>query len=500
MLNNKKGISLIVLILIAVVVMIITTVTVVLVTNKRSDNINNMGEQVEKTKSNYISIETIEDFEKLLNGTYDLSKNYILMNDLDLKNYCKNNNCKPIGSDSNFGFSGIFDGNNHTISNYSLNVNDENMKNIGLFSKVSMGTIRNLKLNNAQITISAYNTNGTPIGILVGLAENSLIENCTVNGTIKTNGNIDKHFNNIGLLIGEVSTIDELNEGITDKIITTGYNDYHIISKIKNSFTKGIININSNSYINDIGGLIGKTTSSYHNKYGYAIFNSIENCSSNVDITIISTGDKYISSLGGLIGNSSSDYIYQSCSTGNINAENASYVAGFIGTSKTSMVEQCYSTGNVRGGFGSSGFISSYNNATGIELMGVSNSYSTGNVIIATKDSNVLPKGTWDSADCASFIYNADDKIENSYSTGNINFANSDITYGKAFIVKARTKLENNFYNSEILNYVNKDFDYVGLSSSAMLNKKSYTSFDFNNIWGINEGKSSPYLKWQNNN
>lgn len=465
---------------------------VLLKPNLNKNNNTNNG-QLNKVPSDYIAIENITDYEKLLNGTFDLSKNYILMNDLDLGDYCKNNACEPIGINTKDGFTGIFDGNNHTISNYYYNINDEKISNyysdetlygIGLFSKVSMGTIKNLILKNTTIELSNSASYGTPIGLLSGIANNALISNCDVNGTIKTNNNIDDSIYSVGLLVGELNLIKELNNKINDRTVKTGYSDYHIISTIKDTSVSGSINLISNNNISDIGGMIGNTKREYNDKYGYAIFNSIENCKSNVDINISSTGF-LVSSIGGLVGSSSSDYVYQSYSTGNIDAKEASYVAGFIGTSSTSKVEQCYSTGNVVGGSSSAGFIGSYNSAIGVEKMGVTNSYSMGNVT-CTK--------SYDFSPCTLFIDKIGDSINNNYAVGNIINNNTEL---KRFNEYNSNLVETtNYCNSDVIN--EEKSECTKLTSAQMFEKKSYTGFDFENIWSIEEGKDTPKLKWQN--
>lgn len=477
---------------VAVATIAIGTAIYFMLSPNSNKNGSNNEEQLNKAPSDYISIKTVEDYEKLLNGTYDLSKNYILMNDIDLGDYCKNNICQPIGINTKEGFTGIFNGNNHIISNYYYNINDEKISNyysdetlygVGFFSKISTGTIRNLKMKNSTIELSNYGSYGTPVGLLSGIGNNVLIENCDINGTIKSNNSTDDSIYSVGLLIGELNLIEGLNSEIKDKIIKTGYSDYHIISTVKDTSVSGSINLISNNNILDIGGMIGNTKREYHDKYGYAIFNSIENCQSNVDLNVLSTGF-LVSSIGGLIGGSSSDYIYQSYSSGNITAKDANYVAGFIGTSSTSKVEQCYSTGNVVGGSSSAAFIGYYNSGTGVEKMGVTNSYSTGN-ITCTK--------SYDFSPCTLFIENVGDNISNNYAVGNITNNSTEL---KRF----------NKYNSNLVettNYCNSDMineeksECTKLTSAQMFEKKSYIGFDFENIWSIEEGKNTPQLKWQ---
>lgn len=492
--NNKPSegmnLGLIVGIILAVVVAGIGVVFgSKLFTNKNNTSSNN-EKQLNAVPSDYISINTVEDYKKLLDGTYDLSKNYILMKDLDLGSYCKENQCYPIGMNSKDGFTGIFNGNNHIISNYYYNIDDETIYSAGLFSKISEGTVKNLILKDAIIELNNYAEYGIPVGLLSGTANNVLIENCKINGTIKTDGTINDRIDSVGLLIGKLYLVDNLNSEINNKIIKlndTDDKDYHVISMIKDVSVSGNINITGSLNIMNIGGMIGSTNSSYHNKYGYLIFNAIENCSADVDILLSSvSNDEYksISQVGGLIGTSSADYVYQSSSIGNIESNNSSNVAGFIGISSTSKIEECYSTGNVKAGKSSAGFISSFNGGTGIEKMGVSNSYSTGNITC---------NQSYDFEPCVLFINNVGDDVSNNYAVGSVTNSSTDVKRFNSY--NSPAVKETNYCSADMIN--EEKSECTKLSASQMLEKKSYKNFDFNNIWLIEENKSTPKLRWQ---
>ena len=72
-------------------------------------------------------------------------------------------NWTPIGSYSDYdsnGYTGIFDGDGHTISN--LNVNMQTTNNVGLFGYVNGGTVENLNL--ANVSVSGYYYVGGVVG------------------------------------------------------------------------------------------------------------------------------------------------------------------------------------------------------------------------------------------------------------------------------------------------------------------------------------------------
>lgn len=93
--------------------------------------------------SSYISISTQTD---LANISANMSGNYVLTADITLSG-----NWDAIGGDTSTSFSGIFDGNNHTISNLSTS----SRSYAGLFYKNS-GTIRNLIVKNITCSVDYY--------------------------------------------------------------------------------------------------------------------------------------------------------------------------------------------------------------------------------------------------------------------------------------------------------------------------------------------------------
>ena len=119
-------------------------------------------------------------------------KNYILTADISLNDTSAYENWKenrpeydwrPIGRECNF--TGVFDGNGHTISGLYINgeKTEDDGKNTeyGLFAN-SFGTIKNLTVENAYVEVSGYPVD---IGILAGgLSKEGTVTDCTVSGTV----------------------------------------------------------------------------------------------------------------------------------------------------------------------------------------------------------------------------------------------------------------------------------------------------------------------------
>lgn len=97
-------------------------------------------------------------------------------------------NWTPIGNDTNY-FCGNFDGQNHTISNMTINVNTPDANQfVGLFGGVKKATIKNLTMTNVNIDVVGAKVRAAAVvGIAHSNSENRTdaainFENITVNG------------------------------------------------------------------------------------------------------------------------------------------------------------------------------------------------------------------------------------------------------------------------------------------------------------------------------
>ena len=121
-------------------------------------------------------------------------KYYILTADISLNDVSNYENWgeqrpsydwKPIGTKA--AFTGVFDGNGHTISGLYLNRDieenntDASVDYCGLFADVYQGTIKNLNLTNVYIEVSG---DSSRVGGIAGMASKTQILDCTVDGTL----------------------------------------------------------------------------------------------------------------------------------------------------------------------------------------------------------------------------------------------------------------------------------------------------------------------------
>ncbi len=251
----------------------------------------------------WVDIETVDDLLALAKATdaETLGKNYRLKADLNLKDTPFNG----IGSAAR-PFTGMFDGQGHTISHVTVNAPEG--ENVGFFNVIKGATIRDLKLVDVEIT------GKTNVGGLVGnaqvqldssdLSKNvaNLIGGCSVSGTVTGT-------KNVGGLVG-------LNEGKTDP--QTLFSIASAVDKCAASVT-----VNGKEMT---GGLVGKN--------GGTITKSSSGGTVKGDTT-----------TGGLVGDSSGD-IYDSHTSCTV--AGSSHTGGFVGFSDGA-VKNCYSIGGVSG-------------------------------------------------------------------------------------------------------------------------------------------------------
>ena len=251
--------------------------------------------------------------------------------DIDMKGV----DFEPIGTEET-PFTGVFDGDNHTISNLTIQ-KDANSKNIGLFGVLSKAKVINLNIKDAKIS------GGSNLGILAGYAKEytksneesyaCLIGNCHVSGEVKVvKDSTSSYSANVGGLLG-------LNDG-NNKNEATDEQSYKYSSVDKCSAD---VNVVSKYKGSSIGGLVGYNRGIITESY------AIGNVS----------GEGLV---GGLVGSNWQE-VYNSYSTGNVTGKNS--VGGFVGLSQAK-IKDCFSTGNVvclTGGQNAGGFAGSIQQA-----------------------------------------------------------------------------------------------------------------------------------------
>ena len=201
-------------------------------------------------------------------------------------------------------FTGVFDGNGHTISNFSYTTTESNY--IGLFGYVDdpNSEIKDLFLMTPHLNVPG----GCDIGALVGMFRNGIITNCVVES-----GNVSGRCR-VGGLIGQNR----------DAVI---------------SGCHSLCEVSGDGYI---GGLSGTTCDSI-----------MSNCYSDCDVS----GRYYIGGLAGFHENAdlyTLSVISNCYSTSRVSGYEA-FIGGLVGRIYKAFMSHCYATGTVNGNGGSAG-------------------------------------------------------------------------------------------------------------------------------------------------
>jgi hypothetical protein len=241
------------------------------------------------TQDDPYQIRTPEQMNAIGTAQSDWSKHFQLRADIDLSEYA-DDAYNIIGTDpTNESFSGVFDGNDHIISGFSLRSARQHYT--GLFGYVT-GQVINLGLIKPKVI-----SQGSDVGALAGYLDSGTITSCYVEDA-NVSGASD-----IGGLIGTCT-------GRVYKSSSTG-------------------SVTGDAYVGGLIGLIANAT--------------INTSYSKADVS----GNREV---GGLAGRTSDETsVVNNCyATGRV--KGGTYVGGLIGQVERGNAFNCYSTGGVSGG------------------------------------------------------------------------------------------------------------------------------------------------------
>jgi len=239
------------------------------------------------TQNDPYLIRTAEQMNAIGTRSGDWYKHFQLRADIDLSEYT-GTAYNIIGTDRENSFGGIFDGNDHTISNLSLR--STHQWYTGLFGCVS-GQIKNLGLIDPDIFAL-----GGRVGTLAGDLEQGSATNCYVKG-VSISG--DRY---VGGLVGSTS------------------------GRIVYCYSTG--SVTGNSYVGGLVGLVSDAT--------------VNACYSKASVT----GNLEVGGLAGMTTNEES--VISNCyATGSV--KGGTYSGGLVGQIERGRTYNCYSTGSVSG-------------------------------------------------------------------------------------------------------------------------------------------------------
>ena len=198
-----------------------------------------------------------------------------LLADIDLKNQ----EWTPIGNDT-YSFSGVFNGNNHTISNLLIT---KNYTYAGLFSRAG-GTLKNLNVSGSITTNSFF------VGMIAGFA--SAPSGCSATGyiTVTEREDTNNKETSIGGAFGRCGDVNSCYSNVQMEVVRTIHLDICVggiageACWMQGCYSLGDISVagyGTNIYV---GGIVGKAEAS---STEVAI---IEECFSRGDIVVLASG------------------------------------------------------------------------------------------------------------------------------------------------------------------------------------------------------------------
>ncbi len=457
---------------------------------------------------------TAEDLQGVYKAGY-----YKQMNDIDLTSWINANSATkgwvPVGYNGSGAI--VYDGDNHTISGLWTNTTEDYT---GLFSSIFNGTIKNLTVEASSRKVKG----GSYTGVLIGRMDNGTLNNVTVHGNVqggsysgvvggyKGSGTIDHvtaqgnvtGADKVGGIVGYTTgcTLTDLNyEGeITASGAYTGGITGYATGAIQDCDASATIkSTGANTYV---GGLIGYTTGtatdchascnvtmSGDNSFGGGLFGysnkTITKCVS--ETALAATGTNNV--VGGIV---SCNYqpltlCYASASVSATGTD--SYAGGLVGKGRA-RIEDCYSSANVTGHQYTAALVG-YNYST------VNRCYASGDVSSTLYGSGLVGYNDGASAVVTNCVA-VGSKVEVSDQTG------WGIRVIGGYTNGAPDPDESNYAWSGMqvsVNGVPKQIqdnilDGQSLTTEQTKAQESYDAlyWDFNEVWGIDEGNGYPYL------
>jgi len=375
-------------------------------------------------------------------------KHFVLANDIDLSGY-KGPGFNRIGV-SKIPFTGVFDGNDHKIWNFTWA--SEWINDVGLFGYVDTGAqIKNIGMENVDVNC----VEGKYVGGLVGENNGGVITNCYSTGSV-----IGKYW--VGALVGSncspitncYSTASVSGHGKVGGLV----GDNYPYGTITNCYSTG--SVAGSSYI---GGLVGTA--------GEA--SMISNCYSTGSISGSDT-------VGGLVGLSLGTITDSYCA-GNVTGDES--VGGLLGRNPYGTIINCRSKGSVFGTAYVGGLV-------GDNYGRITDSYCTGSVTGNEFVGGLVGENghSYVQDSYPGWIYNC-------YSTGRV--------LGSAYVGglvgwHGAGEVRDSFWDIET-SYEPNSTGGTGKTTAEMQTKSTFTGagWDFVNVWDICEGINYPRFIWQ---
>ncbi|MEV4781539.1 YDG domain-containing protein [Burkholderia sp. LMU1-1-1.1] len=343
----------------------------------------------------------------------------------------------PLAS-TDYPYAGTFNGNNHAITGLAIDRAGSN--NVGLFSLLGGGTIKNL-------TVGGSVRGNTNVGGVVGSAvagAGGIIDN--VHSSASVTG-----VTNVGGLVGDNG------------------------AAVSNAGASGAVTGLAGANAANVGGLAGRN------------IGAISASSAGGDVN--TTGFGY---AGGLVGSNANDgahvgAITASHASGNVTAT-GEIVGGLVGDNNGGVISIAYATGDVQGGRNVGGLAGRNNTLNGLGGT-IANVYASGDV------SGNLLDFSLNHANMGGLLGELfSGTVANGYSSGGVDgHLFSGGVSGMVGTLGSGT-LSNGYFNADAAGTAS-DAAGTALTGKQSQQQSSYVGFDFSTVWRNYDGHTLPMLK-----
>jgi len=399
------------------------------------------------TEANPYEVSNVDELQCI--NEQDLGANYVQVSDIDASgtaSWFGGKGFIPIR-----GFTGTFDGADHTIS--GLTIGRGSNDDVGVFGFVDSGRLENVRLENVDIT--GNNVVGALVGDNVG---GGTVRESRATGSV--NGN-----QVVGGLVGGNAAGGTVREShATGDVSASGAGGVgglvgdNSLATVEKSYATGNV-----SGSNNVGGLVGRNDGIVSNSHG----------TGSVD---------GFNQVGGLIGGGTGT-INESYAIGSVNGNRR--VGGLVGRMFKGTVTNSYATGSVDGSYFSVGGLIGSNGRPETESQ-ATESYETGSV-----------NGTGDFV--GGLVGRNAGTVERSYATGEVN-GTGNFEGGLVGRNRNGSSVVDSYWDVETTGEPMSDGG-TGLSTSEMIGTDATNNmqgFDFTSTWEtVTNPDDYPILVWQ---
>lgn len=457
------------------------------------------------TESSPYRIAEVNDWQELMTEPNDWGSSFILTTDVNLAGV----SLVPVGN-GHIRFTGVFDGNDYVISN--VVINQPSSSHVGLFGYVFDGEIRNLGVEDVNIT--GYNYVGGLVGLNYKDKKNNFRDGGLISNCYST-GNVNGTDYDVGGLVGRnlygMLTVCHASGAVSGEDYVGGLMGNNYYGTLTGCYASGSVS-GTGDYV---GGLVGRNDGTLRACYANGAVSGYDSVGGLVgrDYGMLtgcyaSGAVSGTSNLGGLAGRTSGTLIgcYASGS-----ASGRESVGGLLGRNFGTLTA-CYASGSVSGTGAYVGGLSGKNYEGGT-LIGC---YATGSASGRDSVGGLVGKnyegGTLTacyargSVSGISYVgglvgYNKS-HIENCYSIGDVNGTDYNVggLVGRDYLGTLMACFwdeETSGMSDGVGNDGPDPNGVTGKSSSEMKRLSTFTSvgWDFVGTWGIGENQTYPYLR-----